>query len=80
MERVEKGEEEVEEGELKKEGVQDQHKVLSELLLRQLLALDGVGVNSDTTRQARKVAVKEVQGYLDRLDAAWNRFKGLQGQ
>ncbi len=48
---------------------------LSELLLRQLLALDSVNVNSDTTRQARKIAVKEVQGHLDRLDAAWTKFK-----
>jgi hypothetical protein len=40
-----------------------------------LLALDSVAVNSDTTRQARKVAVKQVQQHLDRLDAAWSKFK-----
>ncbi len=51
------------------EQIADAHRRLSELLLRQLLALDSVNVNSDTTRQARKIAVKEVQGHLDRLDA-----------
>lgn len=55
--------------------VADAHRRLSELLLRQLLALDGVNVNSDTTRQARKIAVKEVQSHLDRLDAAWSKYK-----
>ncbi len=39
----------------KAEGVEDTHRRVSELLLRQLLALDSVAVNSDTTRQARKV-------------------------
>ncbi|ETS60225.1 hypothetical protein PaG_05770 [Moesziomyces aphidis] len=59
----------------KAEGVEDTHRRVSELLLRQLLALDSVAVNSDTTRQARKVAVKQVQQHLDRLDAAWSKFK-----
>ncbi|EST08838.2 BAG domain protein [Kalmanozyma brasiliensis GHG001] len=60
------------------EDIADAHRRLSELLLRQLLALDSVNVNSDTTRQARKIAVKEVQGHLDRLDAAWSQFKSRQ--
>ncbi|KAJ9474970.1 Protein THP3 [Pseudozyma hubeiensis] len=55
--------------------IADAHRRLSELLLRQLLALDSVNVNSDTTRQARKIAVKEVQGHLDRLDAAYSKYK-----
>lgn len=63
------------EAEGKAEGVEDTHRRVSELLLRQLLALDSVAVNSDTTRQARKVAVKQVQQHLDRLDAAWSKFK-----
>ncbi|CCF48711.1 hypothetical protein NDA11_007584 [Ustilago hordei] len=57
--------------------VPDTHRRVSELLLRQLLALDSVNVNSDTTRQARKVAVKQVQSHLDRLDAAWGKYKSL---
>ncbi|TKY88924.1 hypothetical protein EX895_002165 [Sporisorium graminicola] len=56
----------------------DAHRRLSEMLLRQLLALDSVNVNSDTTRQARKIAVKEVQSHLDRLDAAFSKFKSQQ--
>ncbi|GAC94808.1 nucleus protein [Pseudozyma hubeiensis SY62] len=55
--------------------IADAHRRLSELLLRQLLALDSVNVNSDTTRQARKIAVKEVQAHLDRLDAAFSKYK-----
>ncbi len=70
---VEEVEAKVEKGEA--EGVEETHRRVSELLLRQLLALDSVGVNSDTTRQARKVAVKQVQHHLDRLDAAWSKFK-----
>ncbi|SNX87037.1 uncharacterized protein MEPE_05747 [Melanopsichium pennsylvanicum] len=60
---------------MSQEQIADAHRKLSELLLRQLLTLDGVNVNSDTTRQARKIAVKEVQGHLDRLDAAWSKYK-----
>lgn len=63
-----------------KEKVADKHRRVSELLLRQLLALDSVAVNSDTTRQARKVAVKEVQAHLDRLDAAWGKYKAAAAQ
>lgn len=63
------------EGSMSGEDIEDAHKRLSELLLRQLLALDSVNVNSDTTRQARKIAVKEVQSHLDRLDAAWSQYK-----
>lgn len=71
------------EGEAKAEGmshaqIADAHRRLSELLLRQLLALDSVNVNSDTTRQARKIAVKEVQGHLDRLDAAFSKYKSAR--
>lgn len=60
---------------MSRQQIADAHRRLSELLLRQLLALDSVNVNSDTTRQARKIAVKEVQGHLDRLDAAYSKFK-----
>ena len=60
--------------------IMDAHRRLSEFLLRQLLALDSVQVNSETTRQARKVAVKEVQSHLDRLDAAWSAFRGALTQ
>lgn len=59
----------------RQEALTKQHKKLSELLLRALLALDGVNVNSEETRKRRKEAVKEVQGYLDRVDATWSQLK-----
>lgn len=77
-EDAEKKEAEEAEKQMSSQQVADAHRRLSELLLRQLLALDGVNVNSDTTRQARKIAVKEVQSHLDRLDAAWGRYKAAQ--
>lgn len=52
-----------------------QQRKLSELLLRALLALDDISVNSDETRKRRKDAVKEVQSYLDRVDGAWQSIK-----
>ena len=45
---------------------------LSELLLRELLKLDDVPTDKDEVRMARKSTVKEVQGYLERVDTAWN--------
>lgn len=51
------------------------HRRLSEMLLRALLSLDAVAVNSEKTRASRKEAVREVQGWLDRLDAAWGLAK-----
>ncbi|PWY98080.1 hypothetical protein BCV70DRAFT_202253 [Testicularia cyperi] len=65
---------------MSREEMADAHRRLSELLLRQLLALDSVAVNSETTRQARKLAVKEVQSHLDRLDEAWNAVKQIPQQ
>lgn len=59
----------------RQEALAKQHKKLSELLLRALLALDGVNVNSEETRKRRKEAVKEIQGYLDRVDATWSQLK-----
>lgn len=50
-------------------------KKVSELLLRALLTLDGIAVNTDETRKKRKDAVKEVQEYLDRVDATWQKMK-----
>ncbi|WFC99375.1 hypothetical protein MYAM1_002119 [Malassezia yamatoensis] len=44
---------------------------ISEYLLRELMKLDGVPVDTDQIRTARKSTVKEIQSYLDRLDAAW---------
>ena len=44
---------------------------LSEYLLRELMKLDGVPVDTDQVRTARKSTVKEIQSYLDRIDAAW---------
>lgn len=44
---------------------------LAELLLRELLQLDNVPADKEEIRAARKATVKEVQGYMDRVDAAW---------
>ncbi|UZJ55819.1 hypothetical protein CBS101457_005139 [Exobasidium rhododendri] len=51
---------------------------LSELLLRALLTLDGISVNSDETRKKRKEAVKEIQNHLDRVDETWQAIKAEQ--
>jgi hypothetical protein len=48
---------------------------LSEMLLRALLALDGINVSTEETRRRRKEAVKEVQGYLDLVDETWQAIK-----
>lgn len=58
-----------------KEKLALQHRKLSEFLLRALLTLDGIAVNTDETRKHRKAAVKEVQGHLDQVDQAWQTFK-----
>lgn len=50
------------------------HTRLSELLLQSLLRLDALhmsGSDWPEARVQRKAAVREVQGVLDRLDAAW---------
>lgn len=50
------------------------HSRLSELLLQSLLRLDALhlpGADWPEARQQRKVAVREVQSVLDRLDNAW---------
>jgi hypothetical protein len=57
---------------------QDQeHNRLGELLLQSLLRLDAVNAEGEwlEARKERKVAVKEVQRLLDRLDGAWKKAK-----
>ena len=58
-------------------GMVSSHRKLSEMLLRSLLSLDSVQVNSEATRSSRKAAVKDIQNLLDRVDSAWNRAKEL---
>lgn len=50
------------------------HTRLSELLLQALLRLDAITPEGawEQARRERKVAVKEVQGVLDRLDGEWS--------
>ncbi|KIY62834.1 hypothetical protein CYLTODRAFT_383137 [Cylindrobasidium torrendii FP15055 ss-10] len=55
--------------------MQKEHVRLGELLLQALLRLDGVSTDGDDQRAERKAAVKEVQGLLDTLDAAWTSSK-----
>lgn len=52
------------------------HTRLAELLLQSLLRLDAILPEGDwvEVRSARKGAVKEVQGILDRLDDGWKKF------
>ncbi|KAE9411296.1 hypothetical protein BT96DRAFT_1011142 [Gymnopus androsaceus JB14] len=54
--------------------IQKEHARISELLLQSLLNLDAIVVDREweQARYERKTAVKEVQGYLDQLDDAWN--------
>lgn len=52
---------------------------ISELLLRELLKLDGVPIDSDVIRTARKSTVKEIQALLDRTDAAWKSAQETKG-
>ncbi|KAJ4477021.1 BAG domain-containing protein [Lentinula edodes] len=54
--------------------IHKEHARLSEMLLQSLLTLDAITVDGEwvQARQERKAAVREVQGYLDQLDAAWN--------
>lgn len=52
---------------------------LSELLLRELLKLDGIPTDSEEVRNTRKATVKEIQAYLDRVDAAWGRATQAKG-
>jgi hypothetical protein len=50
-----------------------EHLRLGELLLQALLRLDALGADGEwpDARAARRGAVREVQGLLDRLDARW---------
>jgi len=50
-----------------------EHKRLDELLLQSLLRLDAMAPDAawEDARRERKLAVREVQGQLDRLDKAW---------
>ena len=52
---------------------------LSEYFLRELMSLDSVAVDSDEIRISRKAAVKEIQGYLDRVDTAWRAASEEKG-
>jgi hypothetical protein len=61
--------------------LQKEHARLSELLLRGLLALDGVEIPSGwaEARKERKEGVKKVQGELTKVDEAWGARKKIQG-
>ncbi|KIJ49468.1 hypothetical protein M422DRAFT_777418 [Sphaerobolus stellatus SS14] len=54
-----------------------EHLRLGELLLQTLLRLDGLLPEGgwEEARSKRKDAVREVQGYLDRLDDGWKEYK-----
>lgn len=52
---------------------------LSELLLRELLKLDGIPTEKDDIRTARKATVKEIQEYLERVDTAWDMAQKDKG-
>lgn len=52
-----------------------EHARLGELLLQSLLRLDAINAEGEweQARKERKLAVKEVQGLLDRLDSGWRQ-------
>jgi len=56
-----------------KDVLKQEHTRLGEMLLQSLLRLDALAPDSEwiDARRERKIAVKEVQGLLDQLDAAW---------
>ncbi|KAG9006765.1 hypothetical protein FRB94_000449 [Tulasnella sp. JGI-2019a] len=56
-----------------KDVLRQEHTRLGEMLLQSLLRLDALSPESEwaDARKERKMAVKEVQGLLDQLDAAW---------
>ncbi|TDL25929.1 hypothetical protein BD410DRAFT_783920 [Rickenella mellea] len=60
--------------------LEQEHVRLGELLLQALLRLDVINLEGEwqDARRERKVAVKEVQGLLDRLDDAWNARASLK--
>lgn len=57
-----------------------EHRRLGELLLQALLRLDGLASEGEwvDARAARRGAVREVQGVLDRLDERWKGAKAVQ--
>lgn len=59
---------------------QQEHVRLGEYLLQALLRFDSINIDGEWTdaRARRKLAVKEVQGLLDRLDAGWKRAKAIE--
>lgn len=62
-----------------KEDLKQEHTRLGELLLQSLLRLDAITPESawEEARKSRKAAVKQVQGILDKLDAAWKASQGI---
>lgn len=52
-----------------------EHARLGEMLLQSLLRLDAINAEGEweQARKERKLAVKEVQGLLDRLDSGWRQ-------
>ena len=52
-----------------------EHVRLGEMLLQSLLRLDAINAEGEweQARKERKLAVKEVQGLLDRLDSGWRQ-------
>jgi len=58
---------------LNRDDPKQSHRVLGELLLQSLLRLDAITPEGEwvEVRSARKGAVREIQGLLDRLDEGW---------
>jgi hypothetical protein len=59
---------------------ESEHRRLGELLLQALLRLDALAAEGEwaDARAARRGAVREVQGVLDRLDERWKDAKAAQ--
>ena len=49
------------------------------MCIRDSLRLDGIPTDKDDIRTARKATVKEIQAYLDRVDAAWDTAQHDKG-
>ena len=59
----------------KQSDLAQEHVRLGELLLQSLLRLDAINAEGEweEARKERKLAVKEVQNLLDRLDSGWRQ-------
>ncbi|PKI83871.1 hypothetical protein MVES1_002321 [Malassezia vespertilionis] len=55
------------------------HRKLGEYLLRELFKLDDIPSDTDQVRTERKQTVRQIQNYMDRVDAGWSTASKSKG-